>query len=502
MTTAQTRPRLSSAAVIPGRAHARARRAFKFSWVLASSGLCTPALADLTALQFSNPIEQAAALANQATYDQLTGGEVPLCDAELSGPAGGCTGAVFEMFSNVRELVETANELTNSGSTRYSLRLDQENLGFALRWTAAEEMAAQGSSATQFTNSQLNSLASRISALRVSALGRTARNDDLPGSLWALGGGAGADDSIAKRWGGFLNGAFGYGRKDDTTDPFNTTGSSGAEDAFDFDGSEITLGADYRLSESTVLGTLLGFSQRRVDFDSAVSIVDGTIDTDGSSLMFFAMWENDRFYVSGSLGGQWLEYDFRRRITYPSLNPLVAPVDVTTTSSTDSNTLMGTLSGGANFNVGGFAFAPYAKAEYQKVSVDEFAERGGSGFEFGYGEQDIKSFQLAAGATVQYVFTPRFGVIVPYARAEIRKEFENDPRNISATYASMPTSNVTTAQDFNLATDEHDDQFFVVAGGFSVVLKGGLQGFLQYQQVLDLDTFSDRVIAGGIRLEF
>jgi hypothetical protein len=31
------------------------------------------------------------------------------------------------MFTNVRELVETANELTDSGSTRYSLRLDQEN---------------------------------------------------------------------------------------------------------------------------------------------------------------------------------------------------------------------------------------------------------------------------------------------------------------------------------------------------------------------------------------
>ncbi len=474
---------------IPGFARARARRAIRFSWVLACGGLCTPALADLTALQFSNPIEQAAALANQATYNDLTGGEVPLCDPELSGPAGNCTGAVFEMFSNVRELVETANELTDSGSTRYSLRLDQENLGFALRWTAAEEMAAQGSSATQFTNSQLNSLASRISALRVSALG-------------ASGGGASADDGIAKRWGGFLNGAFGYGRKDDTTDPFNTTGTSGAEDAFDFDGSEITLGADYRLGESTVLGALLGFSQRRVDFDSAVSIVDGTIDTDGSSLLFFALRESDRFYVSGSLGGQWLEYDFTRRITYPSLNPLVAAVDVTTTSNTDSNTLMGNLSGGANFRFGGFSLAPYAKAEYQKVSVDEFVEQGASGFEFGYGEQDIKSFQLAAGATLQYVFTPRFGVIVPYARAEFRQEFENDPRNISATYASMPASSVTAAQDFNLATDEHDDQFYVVAGGFSVVLKGGLQGFLQFQEVLDLDTFSDSVIAGGIRLEF
>jgi uncharacterized protein YhjY with autotransporter beta-barrel domain len=478
------------------------RRAITFALVIASSGLFTPAQADLSSLQFTNPIEQAAALANQATYDELTGGESPICDPQSSGPAGSCTGAVFEMFSNVRELVETANELTDSGSTRYSLRLDQENLGFALRWTAAEELAAQGSSATQFTNSQLNSLASRISALRVSALGRTARNDSLPGSLWASGGGASADESIAKRWGGFLNGAFGHGRKDDTTDPFNTTGDPGAEDAFDFDGSEITLGADYRLGESTVLGALLGFSKRSVDFDSSVSIVDGTIETDGSSLLVFALWENDRFYATGSIGGQWLAYDLTRRITYPSLNPLVAPVDVTTKSSTDSVTLMATLGGGANFRFGGFSVEPYAKADYQKVSVDEFTEEGASGFEFGYGEQDIKSFQLAAGAKVQYVFNPSFGVIVPYARAEFRTELESDPRNISATYAALPAASASVGQDFNLATDEHDDQFYVVVGGFSVVFKHGLQGFLQYQQVLDLDTFSDSVIAGGLRLEF
>ena len=456
-------------------------------------------------MQFTNPIERAAALANQATYDQLTGrneGEAVICDPQMSGPQGSCTGVVFETFSNVRSLVESANELTDSGSTTYSLHVDQQNLGFALRWTAAEELAAQGSSATQFTNSQLNSLASRISALRVSALGRTVRNGGLPGSLWANGGGASADDGIAKRWGGFLNGAYGDGSKDDTTDPFNTTGVSGAEDAFDFDGSEITLGADYRLGESTVLGAMLGFSKRQVDFDSSASIVDGNIDTDGSSFIAFALWESDRFYATGSVGGQWLSYDMTRGIDIPSTNPLVAPVDIFTSSSTDSETLMGTLGGGANFNFGGFTLEPYAKAEYQKVSVDEFSEEDAGGFELSYGEQDIKSFQLAAGVKLQHVFNPSFGVIVPYARAEFRKELENDPRNISAVYSGMPAASLAAGQDFNLATDEHDDQFYVLVGGFSIVFKHGLQGFLQYQQVLDLDTFSDRVIAGGVRLEF
>jgi len=493
--------RPSIAAASTQRACARTRRAFAASLVISIGGFCAPALADLRALQFTNPIEQAAALANQGAYDRLSSGASPICDPESREPSGSCTGVVFQTFANVRELVETANGLSNSGSTTFSLGLNQQELGFALRWTAPEELAAQGSAATQFTNSQLGSLASRISALRMSALGRTAHNDRHGGSLWALGGGASADDSIAKRWGGFVNGAYGYGRKDDTTDPFGTSGTSGAEDAFDFDGREVTLGIDYRLRDNLVFGALLGFSDRRVDFDSAASIVDGDIDTDGSSLIIFALWESDRFYVSGSVGGQWLGYDLSRRITFPS-HTAVESVDATATSNTDSDTLTGTLNAGVNLTAGGFTFEPYAKADYQSVRVDAFAEQGTTGFELGYDQQDIKSFELAAGIKLQRVFSVPFGVIVPYARAELRNQLEDDRRTISATYAGLPAGGGVAGQDFNLATDQHDDQYTVIAGGCSVVFKHGLQGFLQYQQVLDLETITERVIAAGVRLEF
>src|SRR4030095_5166938 len=211
---------------------------------LAAGLLSAPAPAVLNDLTFQNPIEQAGARANQAVYDQLTGGTNPTCPAQLPGPAGACTGVVFEIFSNVRELVETANQLTRPGqaSTRYSLNLDQENLGFALRWTAAAELAAAGSYGTQFSTSQLNSLASRLSALRFSARGSiTVRNNESDSeSLWAsngretLGGGASADteESIASRWSAFIDGSFGYGRKDDTSDPFKLSATSGAEGAF------------------------------------------------------------------------------------------------------------------------------------------------------------------------------------------------------------------------------------------------------------------------------
>ncbi len=462
------------------------------SIVAASVVFCTPAYADLDDLLFKNPIERAAASANQATYDMLTGGATPTCLPDATSPTGSCTGLVFQTFENLRELVETANGLTpgNQGSTRYSLFLDQENLGFALRWTAAEELAAQGSSATQFSNNQLNSLASRISALRFGARG-------------ASGAGASADsEGIASRWGIFVDGSYGFGRKDDTSDPYQESGTNGSEDAFDYDGQEITFGVDYRLSDAVVVGGLAGYTERTIDFDSTESIVDGGIDVQGESLILFGMWESDRFYLSGSLGGQWLQYDLTRRITYPSLNPLVASADVTKVSATDSTAITGTFGAGFTHNVRAFSFELYLNGDYQDIKIDGFNETGTEGFELDYGDQDIKSFDLAAGIQLHYALITRLGVIVPFLRGEFHRELENDERNISAVYAALPTGSVISKENFNLATEQPDEEYQLAAAGFSVVLPRGLQGFLQYQQIFGLDGIDDEVIAGGFRFEF
>ena len=77
----------------------------------------------------------------------------------------------FFVYLNARELVQTANEIRGSGATIASLGQDLEGLGLALRWTAAEELAAQGSMATEFANGQLSNLAARLSALRFGARG-------------------------------------------------------------------------------------------------------------------------------------------------------------------------------------------------------------------------------------------------------------------------------------------------------------------------------------------
>lgn len=459
-------------------------------------------LVDLAEAADFNALERAAARANQATYNQLVG----LCS---NGAGTQCSEGDLIVFENTRELVETANELLGSGSTRYSLGLDAEGLGFSLRWTAAEEMAGQGSATTRFAASQLSSLATRLSVLRWGISGlRTVQNsnDDrdilLAGVARSLGSGASADvPDDFNRWGSFVDASYGYGSKDPTD----------LEDAFDFDGQEVTVGVDYRFTPAIVAGAILGYSAKEIDFDSSLSIVDGGIESDGFSALLFGMWEGAHAYASLSAGYQRLTHDTTRRITYPSQNPLVQSVDSTARSETDSGTVMATANAGFSWRLGAFSVDPAVDVVYSDTTIDEFTETSvdnlsGSGndpFNLRVGEQSIESLDVSPSLKFQYVLTPSFGVIIPYVVGRYHFELSDDAHTISARYAdALGQLFGSSDTDFAVSTDVPDDEYYTLAGGFTVVLPHGLNGFVQYLEVFDFEAYNDSVITAGFRFEF
>jgi uncharacterized protein YhjY with autotransporter beta-barrel domain len=455
-----------------------------------------------TAFNF-NLLERAAAGANQATYNALVG--------PCEGGTGPCSASDFVVFENTRELVETANELLGSGSTRFSLGLDAEGLGFALRWTSAEEMAGQGSSQTKFTASQLSALATRLSVLRWGVSGlRRVHNDSgtdhdtlLADGGHELGGGASSDGlAESHRWGSFVDGSFGYGSKDPTV----------LEDAFDFDGQEITAGIDFRFSPALVAGVIFGYSDKEIDFDSSLSIVDGGIKSDGYSGILFGMLEGEHAYLTASIGYQTLSHDTTRRITYPSINPTVESVDSTARSSADSSAFLATASAGYAFRLGTFAIEPTLDVTYSDTTIDAFTESSvdnlnpgtaNDPFNLLVGKQSIESLDVAPSLKLQYVFTPRFGAIIPYVIGRYHIQLSDDARAISARYADAINALAgVPGTDFAVTTDEPDEEYYTAAGGLTVVFGNGLNGYLQYLKVLDLDHYDDAVITGGFRYEF
>lgn len=450
-----------------------------------------------------NALDFAAASANDAAYKDL----LPICavpaaptgatSAPTAPAATACTGATLQLYNQLRALEDNANELLGRGEITYSLRLSPSSLANALQWTAPEEFAAQGSMTTQFANSQATVLRNRFDALHFAAMAtRMANNVDDPSSAaWAaayhvLGGAAGADSSSVTfgRFSAFVNYGFGAGDKNPTV----------FEDAFNFDSTEASAGLDYRLNDRLVLGLLAGHSERRVDFNSQESIVNGQIRGNGQSATLYLQYEAGAGYVDGSVGQQHMTLNTVRRITYPSNNPLVPSVDDTALSDAGANTTMATLAAGYVFHYRGASMEPYLNGQYTHTIIGSFVESNTNGFDTQVSSQSVLSTEAIGGLKFQYAFLNRFGVIVPYIYGEYHHQFSPTSRTVVSTYAadSSPTGG------FDIPTDALPGHYFVAGGGGSLVLTHGLQAYAQYMRVLDYANYASHVFSCGFRWEF
>jgi len=460
-----------------------------------------------------NELERLSAYGNQAAYNVLTANPrgAIYCNPTQTAASATCPQQQFLVFSNLRELVQTANELLQNGQpTFYSLHTDDLGLGFALRWTSGANLAAPGSVATQFSNGQLSSIAGRMAALRLGATGfvlsglSLQQGDQAPvalGAPQALGGGASADGSgigIASRWGGFINGAFGWGYRQPSV----------LEDAFAFDSKDVTVGLDYRLTRRLVLGASAAYTNERVDFDTLRSVAGGGFRSNGYGLMLYGQYEWDGPYITASVGWQRANFDETRLITYPSFNIAVPSTDATAQGSTHTNSLMASASAGWALTWRGAVAEPYLTADYRHVDLAGFQESSvvnsgpdvgqSAGFDFDYASQQFHILDSAVGLRLQYSFTPSFGVIVPFGKFEYHIDFGANAYSVVSSYNAIAGSGA----QFNLPTDPADNHFYEFAGGLSVVLKHGFQGFIQYQTTSGMTYITSRLISGGIRAEF
>jgi uncharacterized protein YhjY with autotransporter beta-barrel domain len=136
--------------------------------------------------------------------------------------------------------------------------------------------------------------------------------------------------------------------------------------------------------------------------------------------------------------------------------------------------------------------------EYVHLRINSFTEHSGAGFDFDVAEQTIHSTTGSAGLKLQYAVLPRFGVIVPYVYGEYRHIFSDPSRVVQSSYSAGDSSQ----PDMNIPTAAGPSHYYVVGGGGSVVLKHGLQGFVQYMKILNYTDYTDHVVSGGVRWEF
>ena len=456
------------------------------------------------------PVERAAAIANQSVYDALF---VPCSD----GVTSTCTAQQFQIFSEVQELVENADELNNPGTQNpNSLRLDAAGLARALRWTAAEEVSAKSRVATEFADGQRTHATNRITALRFGAAGfsvaeagvvRVAESQAVASD--AAPAPVGAGDTLAK-WGGFLNSSYGWGTHDPTT----------FEDAFDYRNLEFTLGLDYRLSPNWVAGAIVGHSHGELNFDPSRSVVDGGIDANAWSGGLFGLFTWQDFYLSGFFDYQSLEYDIDRFIRYPSFNPAIPAVDTLTEGDTGSDAYTITANAGYTYRFGPgasrpFVLEPSARIEYERVTIDGYTERDrdpSETFALRVAEQDFDSLEIALGVRGSVAVSTPIGVVFPYTRVEWRFELIDDVRDTRSQYGGI--GSVVGLAPFALRSEDVDRGYGTVVAGAQTIVLGGTQRelggpiagrlslFAEYHRVFELSNITNQMVTGGVRYSF
>ncbi len=415
-----------------------------------------------------------------------------------------------DLFERCGNMVGNAAQLTGnqSGAEPLSLGWDtEEELGAIVQTVANEELAATRSMATELSAGQASVAFSRLQAVRGGALfgaygngvglGQALAESDPRAQLSDHTGG-GAGDSMVGAWGVFANVNYSTGERDGTD----------SENEFDYDSYGITVGADYRLSNHTILGGLVSYETLDSDFDdnsnfstSPSSTPGGNIDADSWGIGLYGTHYIDQFYVDGLIGYTSTDYDIDRRILLP-LGPApgggagAVATDRTARASTDADSLTLSVGGGMDLNSGALNYGPFARLTYQDTEVDGYNESGAQGLNLTVEDQDWDSLTLALGGQISRASSQDWGVLTPYARLAWLHEFEDDAETMRAFYTVDPQQNELIA-----ITDDPDEDYFELNLGLSAVMRDGVQAFFDYQTLLSHRYIDDHSFTVGVRLE-
>lgn len=416
-----------------------------------------------------------------------------VCSGFASGNVAADTPEKQDLFTVCRSMVQTANDLADTGPTQNSLGIDADALAFALQQVTSEETIAPSTALTETSFGQLNSLFSRLVSLRGGAggatlgmLGNGVDGQRIGFAGLATGGSAGEGMDWG-RLGAFLNVHLGSGEVD----------ASDRQDGFDYDLQGLVVGADYRLNDQTALGMAFSYSHLDSDFNRSPTVAGGGLEADGYNLALYGTWYQDDLYLSGVLGYGRTDFELDRRIIVPSNNPNVPTVNRTASADTDSRQWLLSLSAGYEQSSGALTYGPYLRVDYLDAKIDGYSEEGALGLNLRVDDFDVESLVGTVGARVSYAVSRNFGVLLPQARAEWHHEFQNDSQTIEARYLNDP-QNILLAVE----TDDPDRSYFSLGVGVSGVFANGIQGFVDYEAVIGQDDVEDHLVTAGVRWEF
>jgi outer membrane autotransporter protein len=417
----------------------------------------------------------------------------------MANKVDGMCDALAQLAGDDVALGEDQLDLLNKCNGLRSAANSTANQISALEELIPDDFSVARTQTLLFANTQYASIMDRLIALRGGARGLSLAglNVIVDGKMVPLaelqemvgkffGGGAAADEPgglLSDKWGLWARGNFSFGEKD----------ASASSPAFDADQWAFVGGIDYRVSDKSVLGAALSYGSSEVEFAAD----DGALNTDSFALSLYgSAYAAKNFYFDGIVNFSNSSYDAERNIVYVDGSGLVT---ADAAGDTDGTTLSGGLSAGYDFLVGGLTISPNLGFFYIDTTIDGFTENGASGLNLIYDEQKFKSLTGNAGLRLTYAWNLSWGVLLPHLRADYVREFEDDVDVFGVRFANDP--NAASTPPVLVATDNPDQSYWRLAGGFSAQFKHGVSGYIEYQRLESFQFISFEDISIGLRFQ-
>gem|GEM_PF-2517770 len=353
---------------------------------------------------------------------------------------------------------------------------------FALGQLAPKGSDAQFGMGISSASFQAGSLSDRLSDLRHGIRGMSLNglyfkngngtpimlagiNPDLTGMLPA-----GTDE----RWGFFVKGNAAYGNQRDTPD---ATG-------YDFTNTGITMGSDYRFTKNFAGGLMLGLNTSRANVDDTGS----KVKMDGYTLGAYGTYYIKNFYLDGSIGYGFADYDNTRRIVFPGL-------DRTATASPKGNQF--TAYGGTGYDIrkNNWIITPNVSLQYIRLGIDNYIEKGADAISLDVDRQNTESLQGNIGVRSSYTWQTNAAVIMPGIRASYGYEFSRDSQNVTSRFAQG-------GSPFSIQTMSPDRNFLSLGAGITAITLRNMSVYMNYDAQIGENKYVAHSINAGLRMGF
>lgn len=392
---------------------------------------------------------------------------------------GSCSKMVASAYGNQGVIIP--------GLNNFDLNISNEQIGTAVQAIAPVQANAQKQMSTE--SAKMSTIGARLLDVRGGARGVVL---DLNGDKTVVagagqrGGGAAADSPFGGPWGGFVNVSYAWGKVDQTS----------LQDPYDYGSFTILAGADYRVSDSWVVGAALSYTDTDSDYDLGL----GSVKARTFGLVGYATYYRNDWYVDAFLAWGDVSYDTTRYIMIPSNSgdPLARPINAQATASPNGTQWSAALGVGRNYKWDSFTVTPTARLGYIWVKNDAFSEtESRDGLGLAVNERTIKSLQTALGGRISTVMNTSYGVFSPYFTAQWLHEFENDNPSIVSKYVNDPNGLF-----FAIPTASPTRDYGVLTLGSTANLPNNLSGFFQLSAAVGLDNETNYGLVLGVRKQF